>query len=96
MAEPEMPSLRLDKFLVFARFCKTRALAEALVAKGAVRINRQPVAKPHARLRVGDVLTLALPQGIKVVEVLLLPAKRDAAPLARGCYREIGETQTSA
>ena len=85
-----MDSLRLDKFLVFARFCKTRAVAEALVEKGAVRINRQPTAKPHARLREGDVLTLALPQGVKVVEVLLLPTKRGSAPLAQSCYREIG------
>ncbi len=81
--------LRLDKFLVFARFCKTRSAAEALVEKGGVRINRQPTDKPHAKLRPGDVLTLALPQGIKVVEILLLPEKRGSAPLAQSCYREI-------
>ncbi|WP_298214198.1 RNA-binding S4 domain-containing protein [Acidocella sp.] len=81
--------LRLDKFLVFARFCKTRAVAEALVAQGGVRINRQPTDKLHARLRPGDVLTLALPQGVKVVEVLLLPERRSSAPLAQSCYREI-------
>lgn len=87
-----MASLRLDKFLVFARFCKTRALVELLVEKGGVRINRQSVAKAHARLRVGDVLTLALPRGVSVVEVLILPTKRESAPLAQGCYREINET----
>jgi ribosome-associated heat shock protein Hsp15 len=94
--KPARPSLteadwlRLDKFLVFARFCKTRSVAEALVEKGAVRINRQPTDKPHAKLRPGDVLTLALPQGVKVVEILLLPEKRGSAPLAQNCYREIG------
>lgn len=89
MPEPEADSLRLDKFLVFVRFCKTRAVAEALVEAGAVRVNRQPMAKPHARLRVGDILTLTLPQGVKVVEVLQLPQKRGSAPLAQSCYREI-------
>lgn len=89
MQEPETDSLRLDKFLVYARFCKTRAAAEALVEKGGVRINRHPTAKLHAKLRPGDVLTLALPYGVKVVEVVLLPDRRDAAPLAQGCYREI-------
>lgn len=83
-------ALRLDKFLVFARFCKTRAVAEALVEQGGVRINRQPTDKPHARLRPGDVLTLALPHGVKVVEVLALPARRGPAPVAHGFYREIG------
>lgn len=90
MPAPETDGLRLDKFLVFARFCKTRAVAEALVEKGGVRINRQPTAKPHARLHVGDVLTLALPQGVKVVEVLTLPQRRGSAPFAQGCYREVG------
>lgn len=90
MAEAGTDWLRLDKFLVFARFCKTRSVAEALVEKGAVRINRQPTDKPHAKLRPGDVLTLALPQGVKVVEVVLLPEKRGSASLAQSCYREIG------
>lgn len=89
MREPEMTGLRLDKFLVFARFCKTRAAAEALVENNFVRINRQLTAKPHARLHVGDVLTLALPQAVKVVEVLHLPEKRASAPLAQGCYRTL-------
>ena len=87
-SEPEI--LRLDRFLVFARFCKTRAVAVDLVARGAVRINRQPTGKPHAKLRPGDVLTLALPQGVKVVEILGLPERRGSAPVARGFYREIG------
>ncbi len=86
-AEPEI--LRLDKFLVFTRFCKTRSVALALVEQGGVRINRQPTEKPHAKLRPGDVLTLALPDGIKVVEVLGLPERRGSAPVAQAFYREI-------
>ena len=86
-AEPDL--LRLDKFLVFARFCKTRSGALALVEQGAVRINRHPTDKPHAKLRPGDVLTLALPGGVKVVEVLALPERRGSTPAAQGYYREI-------
>ena len=87
--EAEADVLRLDKFLVFARFCKTRAVALALVEQGGVRINHQPTEKPHARLRPGDVLTLALPAGVKVVEVLGLPARRGSAPVAQEFYREL-------
>ena len=54
MADEEAGWLRLDKFLVFARFCKTRSVATALVEKGAVRINRQNTDKPHAKLHPGD------------------------------------------
>ena len=89
MAE-DQDVLRLDKFLVFARFCKTRSVALSLVEQGSVRINRQQTDKPHAKLRPGDVLTLALPQGVKVVEVLALPERRGSAPVAQAFYREIG------
>lgn len=81
---------RLDKFLVFARFCKTRTVAGALIEAGGVRLNRQSVEKPHAKLRPGDVLTLALPRGVVVVEVLALAPRREGAPLAQTLYREIG------
>ncbi|MDE8345451.1 MAG: S4 domain-containing protein [Acidocella sp.] len=82
---------RLDKFLFYARFCKTRAAAASLVADGFVRINRQVTEKPHARLRPGDVLTMANARGVVVVEVLGLAKRREAAPRARLLYREISE-----
>ncbi|WP_298285734.1 RNA-binding S4 domain-containing protein [Acidocella sp.] len=81
--------LRLDKFLVFARFCKTREAAALLVADGAVRINRQVTEKPHAKVRPGDVLTLALPHGVKVIEILGRPARRGPAPQAQACYQDL-------
>ncbi len=61
MDEEDTGWQRLDKFLFYARFCKTRAVAAALIARGHLRINRQPTEKPHARLRPGDILTLPLP-----------------------------------
>jgi ribosome-associated heat shock protein Hsp15 len=58
---------------------------------GLVRINRQPTEKPHARIRVGDVLTLPLHSGVRVVEVLGLAARRGGAPEARALYRALPE-----
>ena len=52
---------RLDKWLWCARFMQARADCARFVAGGLVRINRQPTDKAHARLRIGDVLTLPLP-----------------------------------
>ncbi len=80
---------RLDKFLFFARFCKTRAIAAALIEKGSVRINRQPTEKPHARLRPDDIVTLPLPHGVKVVRVKALAARRGPAAEARLLYEEL-------
>jgi len=80
---------RLDKFLFFARFCKTRAVAAALIEKSGVRINRQPTDKAHARVRPGDVLTLPLPRGVMVVQVAALAARRGSAAEAQILYKEI-------
>jgi len=80
---------RLDKFLINARFCRNRELAEALVATGALRINRQPTEKPHARVRAGDVLTIPLPRGVAVIRVLALAERRGPAEAARALYEEI-------
>jgi ribosome-associated heat shock protein Hsp15 len=90
MAEEEDKAWqRLDKFLFFARFCKSRAVAAQLIADGLVRINRQPTEKPHAKLRPGDVLTLALAHRVVVAKVLALAPRRGAATEARLLYEEI-------
>ncbi|MCW3473401.1 RNA-binding S4 domain-containing protein [Limobrevibacterium gyesilva] len=86
---------RLDKWLWCARFMRARSDCVRLVESGLLRLNRQPTDKPHARLRVGDVITLALrgPGGdqVRVIEVLALAVRRGPAPEARTLYREIGE-----
>ena len=79
---------RLDKWLWCARFMRARADCAGWSAQGRLRINRQPTDKPHARLRVGDVLTLPVHGEVRVVRVLALaarrgPAQRGAAALSR-------------
>jgi ribosome-associated heat shock protein Hsp15 len=80
---------RLDKWLWCARFLRHRPDCARLVAEGFLRINRQPTDKPHARLRVGDVVTLPLRGAVRVVEVRALAARRGPAGEAALLYREI-------
>jgi ribosome-associated heat shock protein Hsp15 len=82
---------RLDKWLWCARFMKARADCGRLVEAGFLRVNRQPIDKAHARVRVGDVITLPLRGNVRVIEVLALAARRGPASGARLLYREIGE-----
>jgi ribosome-associated heat shock protein Hsp15 len=70
---------------------RQRSDCAALVAKGSIRINRQPTDKAHARLRVGDVITLPLRGSVRVIEVLALAQRRGPATEARLLYREIAE-----
>ena len=82
-------TLRLDKWLWFARFFKTRSLATKYVQGGKLRVNTVNVAKPHYSLRVGDVLTFPMRSGIKVVKVLDLGSRRGPAPEAQTLYEDM-------
>jgi ribosome-associated heat shock protein Hsp15 len=91
MAEPEGGAdwQRLDLWLWCARLAKTRAECARLVAGGAVRLNRQATDKAHARLRVGDVLTLAVHGRVRVWRVLALAARRGPPAEARLLYEDL-------
>ena len=80
---------RLDKWLWCARFMRQRSDCAALVGEGGLRINRQPTDKPHARLRVGDIVTLPLRGAVRVIEVLALATRRGPATEAAALYREV-------
>lgn len=82
-----MESLRIDKWLWAARFCKTRALAVEEIGKGRVQVNGQ-VVKPARELRPGD--TVALRQGAvsRTVVVRGLSKQRGPAPVAQQLYEE--------
>jgi ribosome-associated heat shock protein Hsp15 len=93
MAEPEGGDdwQRLDLWLWCARLAKTRAECARQVAGGAVRLNRQPTDKAHARLRIGDVLTIAVGGRVRVWRVLALAARRGPPAEARALYEDLSE-----
>jgi ribosome-associated heat shock protein Hsp15 len=70
---------------------RQRSDCAALVVKGSIRINRQPTDKAHARLRIGDVLTVPVHGSVRVVRVVSLAARRGPASEARMLYEEISE-----
>lgn len=80
---------RLDKWLWFGRFVKTRVLAAELVASGHVRINRTQVVKPGHDVRAGDVLTVAIHGRVRVVRVCGLAERRGSPEMARMLYEEL-------
>ena len=82
-------SLRLDKFLWFARIVKTRALAQALAGQGRLRLNGRVVERAHAPVRPGDVLSFAQGGEVRVLRIEALPVRRGPAPEARLSYCEL-------
>jgi ribosome-associated heat shock protein Hsp15 len=86
-AEGGGTTLRIDRWLWCTRLFKSRTLAAEAVAGGKVHVNGQRVKPAHA-LRVGDLLSLSRQGYSFECEVLKLPDRRGAAPVAQACYAE--------
>lgn len=77
---------RLDKWLWFARFARTRPAAVRLVEEGHVRVASKRVENPALGVKPGDVLTLALPHATLVVRVTAFAACRGSYEQALTLY----------
>ena len=80
--------LRLDKWLWFARFCKSRALAQRLIERGQVTLNGAVVAKTATGVKQGDRLEIVIGATRRYLLVKDVTDHRGAAPEARMLYQE--------
>lgn len=92
MTEEERATLRIDRLLVYLRFARTRSIARAMIEAGTLRCNRKHVLRPSENVGIGDVLTLAVGNEVRLVEVLSLPERRASPALAKSHYRELDRT----
>ena len=88
-AEPVPGSQRIDRFLWFARLARSRSAAQALCEKGHVRLDGRRIDRAHAAVRVGSVLSLPLPAGVRVLRIEKLPHRRGPAAEAEGLYFDL-------
>lgn len=88
-------SLRVDRWLWFARFYKSRTLAAEACASQRVRVNGAPVGKPGHAIRIGDVLTFPLGPHIRVIKVAALAARRGPFAEARLLYEDLAPPTTA-
>ena len=84
---------RIDKWLWFARFFKTRTLASEVVSAGHLRVNRQHVRKASHGIVPGDVLTFPQGDAVRVIEIVALGERRGPAPEAQGLYKDLSPPQ---
>jgi ribosome-associated heat shock protein Hsp15 len=87
--EQNSESLRLDKWLWYARFFKTRTAASKMISSGKLRIDGAIVNKPHRAVQIGHVYTFAQGAHIRVIKVLALATRRGPAPEAALLYDDM-------
>lgn len=81
---------RLDKWLWHARMVRARTSAAALVEAGQVRINGIRERSPGHSVKLGDVLTISLDQGVRVLRIAAFAERRGDSTSARGLYQDLG------
>ncbi|WP_169567680.1 RNA-binding S4 domain-containing protein [Sneathiella limimaris] len=82
-------TIRVDRWLWFARFFKSRSLAAKMVQSKKVRINSVVVSKPSVTVKVDDVLTFQQAKEIRVVKILKIGERRGPAPEAQTLYEDL-------
>lgn len=79
--------MRVDKWLYYTRFYKTRGLAAEAVNGGHVRINGKK-AKSSSSLKTGDAVEIVRNQLPWKLSVTGIPGRRGPAADARQCFSE--------
>ncbi|MFZ5913413.1 MAG: RNA-binding S4 domain-containing protein [Pseudomonadota bacterium] len=80
---------RIDKWLWYSRFFKSRSAAARFIQSGKIRVNRCAVSKTSHLLKTGDILTFVLNDSVRVVQVINLGVRRGPPPVARMLYQDL-------
>ncbi|MEZ5757527.1 MAG: RNA-binding S4 domain-containing protein [Emcibacteraceae bacterium] len=80
---------RVDVWLWYARFYKTRSLASKMVRGGKVRINGTICKKSSTFVRPDDILTFSRADEVLIAKIVSLGVRRGPAPEAQMLYEDL-------
>ena len=86
--DDKIEKVRVDKWLWWTRFYKTRSLSAKMISSGVVRLNSRRVRKPSAEITIDDVLTLRHGKVVRVIKVLSLEEGRKSYDKAKKMYED--------
>jgi ribosome-associated heat shock protein Hsp15 len=81
---------RIDRWLWHARLVRTRDAAATLAGSGYVRINGTRIDAASRMVRAGDVITVALDRGVRVLRVTGFVERRGPGGSGVALYEELG------
>jgi ribosome-associated heat shock protein Hsp15 len=88
-ADAQDKRLRLDKWLWYARFFKTRSAATNAISGGRFRLDGMVMNKPHRHALCGQVLTFTQGDRIRVIKIMALGSRRGPASEAFVLYEDL-------
>jgi ribosome-associated heat shock protein Hsp15 len=87
--------LRLDKWLWYSRFFKTRGAASEAISSGRFRLDGQVMTKPHRQALSGQVLTFVHGDRVRVIKVVAIGARRGPAPEAALLFEDLAPVEAT-
>ena len=88
-------ALRLDKWLWYARFFKTRANASKAISGGRFRLDGEVMSKPHRAAQPGQVLTFMQGERVRVIRIVALGTRRGPTTEAAELYEDMSPEMPS-
>jgi len=88
-------NIRVDRWLWFARFFKSRSIAAKIVQSRKVRLNSAIIAKPSVNVRKNDILTFQQAKDIRVIKILDIGKRRGPAPEAQALYEDLAPKEAT-
>ena len=81
--------IRLDTWLWYARFYKSRSLSSKAILSGKLRLNSNKIIKPAAKVKINDVLTINHINMVRIIQVQSLGSRRGPASEAQELYNDL-------
>ena len=81
--------IRLDTWLWYARFYKSRSLSSKAILNGKLRVNSNKIIKPASKVKINDVLTINHINMVRIIQVQSLGSRRGPASEAQKLYNDL-------
>ena len=88
--------IRLDTWLWYARFYKSRSLSSKAILSGKLRLNSNKIIKPASKVKINDVLTINHINLVRIIQVQSLGSRRGPASEAQKLYYDLSGDITDA
>ena len=86
--------IRLDTWLWYARFYKSRSLSSKAILSGKVRVNSNKIIKPASKVKINDVLTINHVNTVRIIQIQSIGARRGPASEAQKLYKDLSGDAT--
>ena len=88
--------IRLDTWLWYARFYKSRSLSSKVILSGKVRVNSNKIIKPASKVKINDVLTINHVNTVRIIQIESIGSRRGPASEAQALYNDLSPDVTAA